>query len=443
MAQGHIRQQGSGSWEIKFDLGRDPVTERRITKYVTFRGTKRGAQDELTRLLSQRNDGTYVEPTKMTVAQYLRHWLEADIDRRVAARTAARHREIVEKNILPRLGHVPLRKLTAVHIEAFEAELQREGWVKARAKPNIKDSASSPSQEKRGLSAQTVLHIHRTLSQALSHAVRVGVLFKNPAQQVRPPRPPNREIRILGKGEIGTVLEAARDTVLYAPILVAVTTGVRRGELLGLRWSDIDFSSGTLTVNQSLERIRGKLAFKPPKTKTSRRTITLPATTIESLRQHYKSQLEQRLKLGLGRDPRDLVFTRADGEPMDLDTLSKAFGRLVAETKVTQITLHGLRHTHISHLLMDGMHIKLVSERAGHANISTTLRLYAAYIPNMQSDAALRVERMGAIAVKNAAPEGLRWGSGGEWRLEWTVNLPKDLKSLDGPVAQPDRAAVS
>jgi integrase len=303
MAQGHIRQQGRGSWEIKFDLGRDPITGRRVTKYATFRGTKRQAQAELTRLLSQRNDGTYVEPTKMTVAQYLRHWLEADIDRRVAARTAARHREIVEKNIIPRLGHVPVRKLTAVHIEAFEAELLREGWIKPRAKPKITNGEQAPAQEKRGLSAQTVLHIHRTLSQALSHAVRVGILFKNPAQQVRPPRPPIREIKILRKDEIGIVLDGARNTVLYAPVLVAVTTGVRRGELLGLRWSDIDLNAGTLSVNQCLERIKGQVTFKPPKTKTSRRTITLPATTVEALRQHYKSKLEERLKLDLGRDP--------------------------------------------------------------------------------------------------------------------------------------------
>jgi integrase len=414
MSQGHIRPQGDGSWEIKFDLGRDPLTGRRITKYVTFRGTKRKAQEELTRLLGQRNDGSYVEPTKMTVAQYLNHWLEADIDRRVAARTATRHRGIVEKNILPRLGHVPVRKLTAVHIEAFEAELQREGWVKARAKQKVKEGEQSPTREKRGLSAQTVQHIHRTLSQALSHAVRLGVLFKNPARQVKPPRPPSREIKILNKDEIRTVIAAAMGTSLYLPILVAVTTGVRRGELLALRWSDIDLKAGNVTVNQSLERIKGKVVFKSPKTKTSRRTISLSAGTVEALRAHNKTQLEERLKLGLGRDARGLVFwrpdvepmdadrradgqpidagKRPDGRPMDADTLTKAFRRLVATTRVTPITLHGLRHTHISHLLMDGVHVKLVSERAGHASVNITLAVYAAYIPNMQSDAALRVD---------------------------------------------------
>jgi integrase len=328
----------------------------------------------------------------MTVAQYLNHWLEADIDRRVAARTAARHRGIVEKNIIPKLGHVPVRKLTAVHIEAFETELQREGWVKPRAKQKIKEGEEAPAQEKRGLSAQTVQHIHRTLSQALGHAVRLGVLFKNPARQVRPPRPPSREITILEKGEITTLINTAKEAGLYVPVLVAVTTGMRRGELLALRWSDVDLKAASLTVNQSLERIKGKFEFKSPKTKTSRRTISLPAITVDALREHYRTQLEERFKLGFGRDPRALVFSRPDGQPMDPDTLSKSFRRLVATAKVTPITFHGLRHTHISHLLMDGVHVKLVSERAGHASVNITLGVYAAYIPSMQSDAARRVD---------------------------------------------------
>lgn len=405
MSQGHIRQQGNGSWEIKFDLGRDPLTGKRITKYVTFRGTKRKAQEELTRLLAQRNEGTYVEPTKMTVGQYLHHWLETDIDRRVASRTAARHRGIVEKNIIPKLGHVPVRKLTPVHIEAFEAELQREGWVKARAQKKLAEGEVALPLPKRGLSAQTVLHVHRTLSQALGHAVRVGVLFKNPARQVKPPRPPAREIKILAKDEIGTVINASKGSYLYVPVLLAVTTGMRRGELLGLRWSDVDLDASTLTINQSLERVKGKFVFKAPKTRTSRRTISLPAMTVEALRAHYKAQLEQRLKLGLGRDPRGLVFSRPTGEPLDPDALSKSFSRLVSAAEVTRITFHGLRHTHISHLLMDGVHVKVVSERAGHANVNITLNTYAAYVPAMQADAALRVDAWLRQGVKQAVPD--------------------------------------
>jgi integrase len=377
MSQGHIRQQGKGSWELKFDLGRDPISGKRISKYVTFRGNKRQAQAELTRLLASRDAGSYVDPTKMTVAEYLRHWLTADVERRVGKRTAARYRQIVEKNITPRLGHVPLRKLIAAHIEAFEADLHREGWVK--------------TEVQRGLSKQTVLHVHRTLSQALNHAVRLEVLVKNPARQVKPSKPDKPEIKILSKQEIAVLLAAAKGTSLYIPVLVAVTTGIRRGELLGLRWSDLDLKAGKLTVNQAMQRTRGELEFKQPKTKTSRRTITLPAVTVEALQAHYKAQLEDRMKLGLGRDPRGLVFTRGDGLPLDPDSLSKSFERLIAKAKVTPITLHGLRHTHISHLLMDGVHVKVVSERAGHANVNITLNTYAAYIPNMQADAALRI----------------------------------------------------
>jgi integrase len=280
-----------------------------------------------------------------------------------------------------------MRKLTAVHVEAFEAELQREGWVKQR-----RTSSDGGQLEARGLSAQTVQHVHRTLSQALSHAVRLGVLIKNPAAQVKPPRPERREIRILGKDEIGTLLKAAQGTWLRLPVLVAVTTGLRRGELLGFRWSDLDLKAGTLTVNQSLERLKGKVAFKAPKTKTSRRSITLPEAAVQALQEHRVAQAEERLMLGLGRDPRGLVFTRANGQPLDADSLTKAFGRLVADTRVTPITFHGLRHTHISHLLMDGVHVKVVSERAGHANVNITLSVYAACIPSMQADAALRVD---------------------------------------------------
>ena len=188
------------------------------------------------------------------------------------------------------------------------------------------------------------------------------------------------------------MINAAKGTRLDAPVLVALTTGIRRGELLALRWSDVNLKALSLTVNQSLERIKGQFEFKAPKTRTSRRTISLPAITVEGLRERYRAQLEERLKLGLGRDPRGLVFSRPDGQPMDPDTLSKSFRRLVADAKVTPITFHGLRHTHISHLLMEGVHIKVVSERAGHANVNITLGVYAAHIPNMQADAALRVD---------------------------------------------------
>jgi integrase len=140
-----------------------------------------------------------------------------------------------------------------------------------------------------------------------------------------------------------------------------------------------------------LERVKGRTVFKSPKTKNSRRTITLPALTIEALKEHRAAQAAERLRLGLGKS--ELLFAHADGSPFDPDSITKAFDRLVKAAGVRRITFHGLRHTHISHQLMDGVHIKIVSERAGHASISTTLAVYAAFIPNMQANAAADVDR--------------------------------------------------
>jgi integrase len=216
------------------------------------------------------------------------------------------------------------------------------------------------------------------------------VLFRNPALQVRPPRPPGREIKILTKPEIAQVLRACEGRGLALPVLVAVTTGIRRGELFGLRWSDVDLDMAKLSVNQSLEWTKGKPGFKAPKTKGSRRTITLPALTVQALRAHRVEQGAERLRLGLGKP--ELVFTRADGEPVSLDYVSRTFGELIAKLGVTPITFHGLRHTHISHQLMDGVHVKVVSERAGHASVGITLSVYTAFLPSLQDKAAEGVD---------------------------------------------------
>jgi integrase len=172
--------------------------------------------------------------------------------------------------------------------------------------------------------------------------------------------------------------------------------------------------SRQLSVNQSLELVKGKPAFKPPKTKGSRRTITLPALTVQALKAHKTEQAAERLRLGLGKP--ELVFTRADGEPVSLDYVSRTFGELIAKLGVTPITFHGLRHTHISHQLMNGVHVKIVSERAGHANVSITLSVYATFLPSLQDqavesmDAWLRDELAEQVGGKSVAITPLRGG---------------------------------
>ncbi len=336
---GHIRRQGKGSWELKYDLGTDPVTGKRRTRYRTFKGTKREAEKELTRLLNEKNQGAYIEPSKMTLAEYLDYWLENYAQGAAGAKTRERWTEIIQKHLVPAMGAIPLKELAPLHIQGHYTKALEKGRRGGKG----------------GLSAQTIKHHHAVLFQSLKQAVAWRLLAINPAGAVTPPKIEAREIEFLTREELAELLNGANGTPLHTPLLVLATTGLRRGELLALRWTDVDLDRGLLTVNQSLEETKDGLRFKSPKTTKGRRSITLPQMTGAALH-------------------------------------AQAFKRLVGKLKTKPVTLHGLRHTHISHLLMDGVHVKVVSERAGHSNVSITLDRYSHVIPNMQEDAAMIVD---------------------------------------------------
>lgn len=375
MAKGHIRQRGPESWAIKIDIGADPATGKRRTKWHTVRGTKRDAERERNRLLRELDVGEYVEPSKMTVAELLRRWLD-DIKHKVGGKTFSRYREIVETHLAPALGGHKLAKLSALHISAAYAAAMSSGRRDGKG----------------GLSAQTVKHHHRVLWQALDQAVRWQVLARNPAALVDPPRPARTEMKILDQAQTATLLKAIRHTRTYMPVMLAVTTGMRRGEILALRWSDLDLDRARLQVVRSLEETSDGLRFKSPKTSRSRRTITLPSLAVEELKRHRARQAEERLALGLGRDPDGLVVCRHDGEPLQPRSLTHEFTRLVQRAGVPRIRFHDLRHTHLSHLLAAGVNPKIASERAGHASVSITLDVYSHVLPGLQEDVAKTVD---------------------------------------------------
>jgi integrase len=217
--------------------------------------------------------------------------------------------------------------------------------------------------------------LHRVLSQALRQAVRWQLIARNPCEAVDPPKPARKEIAYLSSDEMATLLK---------------TTGLRRGECLGLRWRDVDLDGAALSVAQALEETKAEIGFKSPKTARSRRTVTLPALAAEELRRHKARQAEERLKLGIGKDETGLMFTGPLGDPIRPRTLTKQFGRIVNLAKVPRISFHGLRHSHLTHLLAAGVHPKIASERAGHSSVSITLDVYSHAVPGLQADAALR-----------------------------------------------------
>lgn len=371
--KGSITRRGKASWRLKFDIGRDPGTGKRQTRYVTVRGTKKDAQRELNRLLAQAEDGTLVEPSKLTVADYLRDWIKDAETMGLGLKTVERHRGLIENQIIPHLGAHPLQKLKPAHVRSWHATLLRSGRVDGGP-----------------LAARTVGHAHRVLHRALEQAAAVELVSRNVASAVSPPAVEEQEMEALTAAQVAEVLTKLRGVASYPLIVLALATGMRRGELLALRWSDLDLDAGKLRVERSLEQTKtGGLRFKPPKTKHGRRTITLPANAVAALRAHRKKQLELRVATGSGKLPDDaLVFGHLDGSPRSPRALSKEWKRLVAAHKLPKVTFHALRHSHASALIASGLDVLTISRRLGHGSPAITLTVYGHLFANTDDRAA-------------------------------------------------------
>lgn len=374
MSRGHIRPQGKGSWEIKFDLGRNPLTGRRITRYRTFRGNKREAQAELTRLLSQRDDGSLIEHSKLTVAAFLDRWLEY-MRARVSPKTHERYTDICRNNLIPGLGAVVLTKLQPIQItDAFAIAL-----------------SNGRKDGKGGLSPHTVHYMHRVLRNALRQAVRWQMLGRNPTDAVEAPKIERKQMMALDEGGTAALLEAARETTLFIPILIGALCGLRRGEITALRWRSVDLKRGELSIVASTEQTKEGVREKPPKSGRGR-TVALPSLAVDELRQHRVKQAEALLKLGIRLSDDHHVVMRADTLPLQPRSVTHMFELFLRHRGLTRIRFHDLRHSHATHLLANGVHPKVAQERLGHSSIAITLDLYSHVLPGMQADAAARVD---------------------------------------------------
>jgi integrase len=378
--KGHIRPRGPGAWELKFDVCSD--TGERKTRYVTFHGGKREAQRKLTELLDQVNKGSFIDPSKLSLGEFLDRW-ESWAATQVSAKTLERYKELLAHHVRPHLGARAIQKLRTVDFAELYGKLQQ------------------PKPEGAGLAPRTVGHVHRLLHRVLGHAVKWSLTGGNPVTAAEPPRVQRSEIEILAPGEIRAVLEALRGRPLYTVAVIGLATGMRRGEIAALRWDDIDLDGGKLRVERSLEQTNAGLAFKAPKTKAGRRVVSIPASIVAELREHWRRQQEQRLALGMGKaGPDDLVFARPDASPWPPDSLTADWARTVRALKLPKVTLHALRHTHVSQLIAAGLDVVTVSRRIGHSNPTVTLGVYAHLFGNTDDRAAAAVESAlaGALA---------------------------------------------
>ena len=392
--RGHIRKRGN-SWAIVLEV-RDPVTGARKRKWHSYsRGdgtaaTRKEAEAECRRLLTELEGGAYIDPTKETIASFLDRWL-AHMQGQVSPRSHERYAELCRKNIAPLLGGISLTKLQPAHISAAYSKALTSGHRQGRG----------------GLSPRTVTHMHRILRQALQQAVEWQMLTRNPADLVKPPKVERKQMSVLDAAGTAELIDAARSYTIFIPIVLGVLCGLRRGEIAALRWRSIDLDAGQLAVVASIEETRAGCREK--ETKSGRcRTIALPALVIAELRKHRLDQATALLSIGVRVTPDHHVVMQADGTPLKPNSLTHAFTTFVEARGLKRVRLHDLRHSHATHMLAAGVHPKIASERLGHSKVGITLDLYSHVLPGMQAEAAIQVDALISGALLQRQKNGGR-----------------------------------
>jgi len=337
--KGSIRQRSKGSWEIFYDMGADPVTGKRRQKSQTIKGTKRDAQRRLREVLLSIEQSSYVKPNKITLGEWLSQWLRDYVSMNTTDRTQESYSYIVEGHLIPSLGKVVLSDLQPQDIQRYYAEKLNKGRTDGKG----------------GLSGRSVVYHHRILSKALDYAVKMGVVVRNVANLVEPPRVKKVTMNTLSTEEVTRFLEAAKETDYYVFFATLLYTGLRRGELLALRWRNLDLIKGNLTVVETAYKLgNGDYIIKEPKTAHSRRSVTLSTSLIELFRAYRIDQELLRIQLGVSLNADDFVFIRPDGSPLNPSAVSLAFRRITHKAGLKDIRIHDLRHTHATLMLPGG-----------------------------------------------------------------------------------------
>ena len=366
--RGSIIKRSKGSWTIIINLGRDPATAKRKQQWVTIRGTKKQAETRLAELLNQMDTGGFIKPTKETFGSFLQRYLDDYISTQIRATTLEAYQQR-GKHLIDGLGHIPVSELREEHIHKYYREKSKT------------------------LSPGTLIKHHNLLRSALSQGVIWRTLTRNVAEAVKPPKVSRKEMRALTGPEVHRMLEACEDTAWHSIFHTLTWTGLRRSELLGLRWKDVDLILASLRVVQSVQRLNtGEFIVQEPKTASGRRTIALSPASCLVLREHREKQEADATLLGRQLAEDDLVFSHPDGSPRDPSTLTLAFRRLTRRVGLDGVRLHDLRHTMASLYLEQGVNPKTVAERLGHASVTITLDLYSHCLPGVQEAAAVQFD---------------------------------------------------
>ncbi len=378
--KGYLRKRTErGGWQICIWTGTKP--DGRPARYwETVRSSKAEAQRRLRELLSSMDKGIPVPSGRLTVAEHLRSWIEG-AKTSCSQRTIDGYQSVVENHLIPVLGHIPLKDLQPQAIQAF--------YGKGRET----------------LSARTILTWHRILSQSMKYAVRQGYLGRNPCDLVVAPRAVKKAMRTLTPGEVEVLLKAVESNRFYPVIYMAINSGMRQAELLGLRWRDIDLDMLSVSVSQVLFKRRGVCMFKEPKTTGSRRRVAMTPKLAQFLREYRAEQESLHWHMGQPLTLDDLVFANLDGKPLDPCTLTHTFSRIARGAGLERVRFHDLRHTFASLMLLRGAKPKVISEALGHASVAFTMDTYSHIISGMQEDAMALLDDVLPRGVVTASKE--------------------------------------
>jgi len=369
--EGSIYQRADGTWCATYSVGYSAEGKR--LRRTVFGETFEKVRAKLTRVLSTRMNRPQYEPSRLKLCEYLERWLEDAARPTVRVTTYASYRGIIKNHLGPRLGGVVLAKVSPPHIQGMYAEMERDG-----------------------LSPRLRQLTHAVLRRSLRQAVLWGMLTWNPCDAVLPPRVARAETVVFSPEEVTRLLAAAAGDRLEALYVLAVTTGMRLGELFALHWPDVDLTKHTVHIRRTLVEVNGKLELAEPKTQKSRRSVYLPEIAVEALRRHRALMAAE----GFADVP--WVFCNTQGRPMRRSHFhAYQFKPLLKDAGLPAIRFHDLRHTSATLLLAAGVHPKVVQERLGHSQINVTLDIYSHVLPSLQLEAAEKLDRILRSASRN------------------------------------------
>jgi integrase len=380
---GTIRQRKNGRWEARYTIGRDAGTGKQIQKSV-YGASEKEVLKKLQQIHVDIENGAYTEPTKLTVGAWLGIWLN-EYTSHIKQSTKSDYANKSTNHIIPALGSIPIQKLNSHTVQEFYNKLLENGRIKQEC--HIKETPD-------GLSARTVKLTHTILHMALNQAVKLNYIKTNPTDACTLPRVVKKDMKILQGSQIPAFLKAVENHYHKALFTTLLFTGMRRGEVLGLTWECVDFSSGTILVKKQLQRERikgGKLQLVPLKN-DRQRLLSPPSTVFKVLAEHRKMQAENQFSMGQVWDYSGLVFTNCTGGALDGDAVYNSFKRMLVKNNLPPIRIHDLRHTTATLMLQNGDDYKTLQGALGHHSAGFTLDTYGHVTEKMKKDSADRME---------------------------------------------------